>query len=294
MADTMEYLRILDVCLDRTLKSGEPVEACLRDYPDQARELESALRLALQAQQAGVYTPATTAKALARATLHQAMRRREAAKRQLWWRSLQWFAPKTVAAHRWAAVAVASALFVVLATSGAVAASSGSDPDEALYPIKRTVERTRLAITRGPEAKASLHADFADRRMEELAAMASKGDRRRMEAMRREFRDSLEHVRVFVLPGNIVVVARPGGPGHEPMPGTRPRSGPGSGNDMRELQRALEAHARHAELRYRMAMQQAPPPVREELRTAMEAARQEYAALLAAFEAMEAQGADSR
>jgi hypothetical protein len=294
MGSSAAFLRILDLCFDRVMRDGEPVEACLRDHPRYAEQLEPLLRLARRTRQALEYTPSDAAQTLARAELYRAIHERAVSVQGgSPWGSFQRTLFRLLISRRWALMATAAALLVVLASSGVVAASSGSEPDEPLYPVKRTVERARLAFTRDHQGKARLHAAYADRRMEELAAMASKGDRGRIRGLRGEVRSNLRHLRMAALPGRVALVAVPGGGGPDGRPGLspsyapRPLLNPPQGQRARELwdlQRTLQAHVQLMELRYRVAMQEAPEPARAELREALEAMRQDYQDLLLAFQ----------
>ncbi len=286
MANNAETSRILDLCLDRVLRKGESVEACLRDYPNQAGELGPLLRMAVDVRQVGQYTPIPTgrAKAAARMALHQAMQARGVGLRSPSpWRSVL---ARTLTARRWAVVATTAALFVVMASSGVVAASSGSQPDQALYPVKRTVERARLAFERDPQLKARLHAALADRRMEEMTYTASKDDRRRTEDLRHELEENLDNVRIVILPGQGMIVAEPGGHGQVPPQRPRPDMRQFQGRDLRqakEMQRLLQAHAQMVEKRYQKFLREAPEPEREDLRQMLKKAREDYQDLERAF-----------
>lgn len=294
MGNSATFLRILDLCFDRVLQDGEPVEACLQEYPQYAEQLEPLLRLAQRARKSLEYTPRDAAQALARAELHRAIQERALGPQgDPPWGSFQRTLSRLLISRRWALMATVAALFVVLTGSGAVAASSGSEPDEPLYPVKRTVERARLALTRDDRSKARLHAAYADRRMEELAAMASKGDRRRIRGLRGEVQINLRHLRMAALPGQVALVAIPGSGGPDGRPGLspsyvpRPLLNPPQGQraqELRDLQRTLQSHVQLMELRYRVAMQAAPEPARAELREALEAMRQDYQGLLLAFQ----------
>ncbi|MBI4197600.1 MAG: hypothetical protein HY533_00630 [Chloroflexi bacterium] len=294
MGNSAGFLRILDLCVDRVLQDGEAVEACLRDHPQHAEQLEPILRLAQRTRLALEYTPRDAAKALARAELHRAIRERTAdAQSGSPWESFQRALSRLLIARRWALMATTVALFVVLASTGAVAASSGSEADEPLYSVKRTVERARLALTRDDQDKARLHAAYADRRMEEMTAMASKGDRRRIKGLRGDVQSNLRHLRMAALPDQVILVAVPGGGWPDRRSGQtlpyapRPLLIPPQGQRARELwdwQRTIQAHMQLIELRYRVALQEAPEPARAELREALDATRRDYQDLLFAFQ----------
>ncbi|GAB4452350.1 MAG: hypothetical protein Kow00120_22540 [Anaerolineae bacterium] len=72
-------------------------------------------------------------------------------------------------ALRWAAGARLAAVFVlVVGLTPAVAASA---PGDALYPVKRGIERIELALATSPQALASVHMDHAERRAQEALAL---------------------------------------------------------------------------------------------------------------------------
>ena len=67
-------------------------------------------------------------------------------------------------------------LVMMLASGGMVAASSGSMPDNPLYPVKLAVEQLRLNLTTSALEKAELYAELSDRRVTEIVNMARKGN----------------------------------------------------------------------------------------------------------------------
>lgn len=154
-----EFETILDECLQRLLE-GESVEHCLARYPEQAAELEPLLQVALAAREASAIEPRPEFKAQARYRLQSALttglKRRQRRGLRLRW---QWALP------------LAIVFFLILAGGSTVAASSASLPDEHLYPVKTRVEQIRLWLTPTDMGKARLHAQFVNRRTEEIAQM---------------------------------------------------------------------------------------------------------------------------
>ena len=63
--------------------------------------------------------------------------------------------------------AAALLLVIVLAATGLTTASANSLPGDQLYSVKRTVEDVRLALA-SADGRASLHVDFAERRIDEF------------------------------------------------------------------------------------------------------------------------------
>jgi hypothetical protein len=76
--------------------------------------------------------------------------------------------------HRVAVVLLAATLGLLLMGGAAVAASGSALPGQALYPVKKAVEKVELALTNGPSGRAKLHLEFAQRRLEELQALLEK------------------------------------------------------------------------------------------------------------------------
>ena len=153
-----EFEAILDECLQRLLE-GESVEQCLARYPEQAAELEPLLQVALAAREASAIEPRPEFKAQVRYRLQSALAIKGRQRRGL---RIRW---------QWA-LPIAIVLLLILAGGSTVAASSASLPDEHLYPVKTTVERIRLWLSPTDMGKAQLHAQFVNRRMEEIAQMA--------------------------------------------------------------------------------------------------------------------------
>lgn len=76
---------------------------------------------------------------------------------------------------RLAAAFVAAAMLLVFGAGSAVAASSDAVPGDPLYGFKRAVERISLAMHRDPVGRAALHLQFADERLDEVAALVVRG-----------------------------------------------------------------------------------------------------------------------
>ncbi len=74
---------------------------------------------------------------------------------------------------RWAA---AACLIMVILVSGTATVSAQSLPGDTLYPVKRLVERGRLALT-GDEGEVELRLKYAERRLDEFAELqADRGE----------------------------------------------------------------------------------------------------------------------
>ena len=169
MSKLSEFNDILEECLARVLK-GEPVEACLADHPEHAGELEPLLRTAIEARAASAVRPRHEFRQRAALQFQAAIREMPARKSE---RPVIWH-------RRWMSV-LAGVLFVLLAGTGVVAASSNSLPDEPLYAVKLATETVRVALTPSDIGKAELYVKFTDRRVDEIIAMADEGKVQQMD-----------------------------------------------------------------------------------------------------------------
>ena len=73
------------------------------------------------------------------------------------------------------AAALVAALLLVLGAGGAVDASQGALPGDALYPVKLQAEQLRLALALDEEAKARVHLELASRRAGEIEQARAAG-----------------------------------------------------------------------------------------------------------------------
>lgn len=164
-----QFDQILSECIDLVLQ-GKSVEHCLQRYPEHAVELEPLLRVAADASSAASsIEPRPEFKAQARyqmQSLVQAKRRKPQAR---WLSFFDWV-------PRWAAVAACVVVVILGAGTGVVAASSNSLPGDTLYSVKLAAEEVQMAFTFSDTAEAELLAEFASRRVDELARIAEDAD----------------------------------------------------------------------------------------------------------------------
>ncbi len=164
-----EFDDILEECLGRVLR-GEPIESCLADYPEHAPGLGPLLQTALDTRQAAAIKPRPEFRERAWYQFQAALRDMEPKEH----RSFFSWQP------RWVTAVVA--IFAVLVIgSGTVAAAGNSLPDNPLYSVKLATEAVRLAFTPSDLGKAELYAQFADKRVDEIIAMADKGNNEQVE-----------------------------------------------------------------------------------------------------------------
>lgn len=297
-----DFNQILDSCLDQIFGHGDSIEQCLERHPDYASELYPLLQTAMETREALAYIPSPNAKAIAWARLQQAITSHQAPNP---WRHmvgiLQSFSTRLSGPYRWAATATAALLIVVIGGTGVVTASAGSLPDQPLYPVKRVVERTQMALTFNDQSKARFHATLAERRMMELAAMGTKGNNVYVERLAGDLDLNLKRVRQFAIPGipvpalAVTPSVQPGGifndPGQDDIRMTiRPTDRETARALFRlvtQLQRGLDRHDQEL----RNAYLTAPESVRQELRIAHREAQKKYLGLIQAM-SMVARGSD--
>ena len=166
-----DFENILEDCLERLMVRGETVEDCLNAYPQQAAALKPLLHISLMAKNAAGIEPRPEFKASARYQFRTALQEAAPRKTRLFpaWR------------FRWA-TALTAILFMLMAGSGLVVASSTSMPNNPLYSVKLAVEQMQLNLTFSDLGKANLYAEFSDRRVSEIMHMAQKGDASRVMA----------------------------------------------------------------------------------------------------------------
>jgi hypothetical protein len=158
---------ILNICLDRITEKGESIEQCLEDYPEHAAELEPLLKAALSVSRASSAIKASPEfEKLAKYRFFSALQakngKKSESKMPLW----RW--------QRRLAVAFAVILALFLVGAGTVTASASSLPGDMLYPVKTATEKIQGLFTFGNEAKAGFHIKLAQRRLNEIEALAGK------------------------------------------------------------------------------------------------------------------------
>jgi hypothetical protein len=74
-------------------------------------------------------------------------------------------------------IAVLVVMVIVLfgGTTATVLASQNSIPGDTLYPIKTTLERTRLSLARSGDARVELQLEFAEQRLAEIESLIKEG-----------------------------------------------------------------------------------------------------------------------
>jgi len=160
---------ILDECLHDVSTRGERIERCLQRYPQHAGQLAPLIQVADRIQK----TRHPTLSVSATKAIEQRLLERATDLRQSRVKPSLWSLPLPLRPL----VTVAATLIVVLALvlaggGGMVYASTDSLPGSPLYGVKRATEQVQLFLTPAGTGRAELHLKFAQRRLEEVQALA--------------------------------------------------------------------------------------------------------------------------
>ncbi|MBF8298990.1 MAG: hypothetical protein HW397_39 [Dehalococcoidia bacterium] len=248
--------QILDECIDRIVRYGDSVELCLSRYPQHAAALEEPLRAVYRLAQNKALSPRPAAKERGRERLRQAQAalestsrgRRVASSVSAWGR---WRDALSVRPSWRLSAGLSFALLVFLGAPTLVAASGGAVPGDTLYPVKRGVEQTRLALEFSQERKANLHADFSERRAGEIAELVSSGDSEEVASTQKNLDSHLRSVVEIV-------------------------NGIGDTTEVGRVQVEVEAKAARALAGLQVAMQEAPKETREAANDSFQASSESF------------------
>jgi len=166
---------IIANCIDEIQAGKCTLEDCLARYPSLSDELRPLLKIAMGIQPEAA-TPSPQFRQRARIRLLQAMQAPAANRGRAGLDIFGWLKPPAPGRRLSYALIVATVIWALIVAGGTtVHASQDSLPDDALYPVKTAVENLRLAVARTPEARASLHLELAERRVQEVVAQSSLG-----------------------------------------------------------------------------------------------------------------------
>ncbi|MBI2829684.1 MAG: hypothetical protein HYX81_00835 [Chloroflexi bacterium] len=269
MANKKEFNDILNECLERVLDRGETLEQCLASYPEQASALRPLIETALTTKKMLAIPLRPESKLRFQQQLH-ALRQPVAVQRR---------SPFFSWSRQWS-MAVAIILVLVLASGGTVAAASSAMPDSPLYPVKQATEQASLNLTRSDIAKAQLYAKFADRRVKEIAYLASRNPEKAQKIIEK-LDETLQEVAVLasVRKGRDVVALAPAVapergakdlPTPQPVPPPAPAAQPAQPERAKERSDSSGKDGKRAELKERLVeyLKDHPKALREALERA--------------------------
>ena len=166
---------VLEECITAIQERGEAVGECLARYPARRHELEPLLHLTVRLRAARTVTAAPGFRQASAIRVRNLAAARPQRKR----RALQPLRGRgrvAPSARRKLPAVVGIAVTLWLAAGGgAIYASGGALPGDALYPVKRAVETARLAASLDAGRDARLRLAFAERRLDEMARLVAEG-----------------------------------------------------------------------------------------------------------------------
>jgi vacuolar-type H+-ATPase subunit F/Vma7 len=166
MAKKLE--NIFNDCLERMIQ-GESIESCIRSYPEEVAELEPLLRAALDIKERALpvqLCPEFENQTRIRLEGAQLYAKQQKQLKRAW--SSHW--------KRGWAYALTVVIVILFVSGGTIAASSSALPDNPLYSVKLASEQVRLVFTFSDAGKAELHTQLAEKRVQEIVAMAHQGN----------------------------------------------------------------------------------------------------------------------
>jgi len=170
MRKNKQFEDILEECLERILGHGESVEQCLKLHPEFSSDLEPLLKTATAINRAVDIKPSAEFKARAAYQMRLEMAKRTPEKK----RSHGWhWSP------RWA-ISMSAAAAVLVMGSGTVFAADSSLPGSPLYPVKLVTEDVRISMAGSDIQKATLYAEFAEKRVDEMTRLVETGKSERV------------------------------------------------------------------------------------------------------------------
>ena len=187
------YNKILDECIDLILNQGYGLNDCLDKYPEVRDELSQDLQIATSVTSKLKVAINEETKSKTKNLLIEKINNQK--KQQV--RKIRSGPDKFIKSissimTRWSSIAAAILLFSTIGTTSLVSASSNSNPDENLYPVKRTFENVRLRFTFDQEKKNELRLGYSTKRIEEMTTMANKGVFKQIEILQEDLEKNIE------------------------------------------------------------------------------------------------------
>lgn len=191
-----EFKNLLDVCLEKLL-SGESVEQCIEQFPEQAKELRPLLEFAHMIKATSTIQPSQEFRAKARFELQSVLKEKYKDRSALTWMP------------RWVTVSsfVVGLLLLFIST---IITSANSMPESPLYAVKLLTERINLALTLDPVQKVKYQSELADKRISEIVYLADKSNIEFIEITNRRFEEQLATLALLIptIPSSDIDVPR--------------------------------------------------------------------------------------
>ncbi|MFO7773105.1 MAG: DUF5667 domain-containing protein [Dehalococcoidia bacterium] len=167
---------ILAQCIDN-IKAGRcSIEDCLNRYPSLRKQLEPLLRVALEIREPPDVKPSGSFKVKARVQLMEHIHDRQPVTKWPWAR-YNGQTKQIPLQRRFSMVSIIVAIVLTLSAvgGGTAYASQASLPGDTLYQVKLSTEQVRMMMPADDVGRAERALSFAERRVEEMEALAEKG-----------------------------------------------------------------------------------------------------------------------
>jgi len=192
---------ILDRCILEVQSGDKSIEDCLHAYPENRRELEPLLRLAIDLRTAPKATAPSNFKSVANTRMANLINARSLQSNayesgqsfyQRFVRSLSgsWMGAAGLFGRRRLSVLALIVLFILtIATisSGVIAASANALPGDMTYPAKTAFEKVRLTLSQSDISDSYLYLTFAARRMNEASMLVERDNFEDMDSILEEY-----------------------------------------------------------------------------------------------------------
>jgi len=192
---------ILERCVLEVQSGDKSIEDCLHAYPENRRELEPLLRLAIDLRAAPKATAPSKFKAGANTRMANLINARSLRSNgyesgqsfyQRFVRSLSgsWVgAPVQLGRRRLSVLALMVIFILTIATisSGVLAVSANALPGDMTYPAKTALEKVRLTLSQSDIGDSYLYLTFANRRMNEVSTLVERENFEHMDSILEEY-----------------------------------------------------------------------------------------------------------
>jgi len=189
----------LQDCLT-AMEQGAELNEVLARYPDLEADLRPVLEAAENARETASFSvPSEAAHRSRTRLLGHAAKLREKHPPQRWF-----------GLPRVATVALTAAFVVLISAGGLLTASAQALPGDALYSMKRAVEKVSLTLASGEKAKRSMQAEYNQRRIDETVVLLKLGRSEKVtfEGVLNEKTDNfwmVDDVRTLVMPNTRIM-----------------------------------------------------------------------------------------
>ncbi len=187
---------ILVQCIEDVKANRSSLEECLDRYPHLRDRLEPLLTIALDIRETPDVKPSPFFKIKARVWLMDEISRRSAVRRWPWSRYISQPKPMLLRNRFSTAGVIMAIVLAISAVGGGTAyASQSSLPGDTLYRVKLATEEMRMALPGDDLSKAERALTLAERRVEEMEALASESSADDLARAAEAYCDAMDRVR---------------------------------------------------------------------------------------------------